>query len=203
MTQPQVDARVHPPTPPPPPRQCELHIARTVEVVAYPRGVEGPRIRNEIVAFAPLYANRLKRRLRREHAALHRSMTALDARQTHKARAATDQRTAGEGQPRYGLQTAFGDRTRAITATFAANENITYHKIIHKALELLKGMQRWVRIIVMDHIAHRHAMIFLVIEKTAAARAVVEWPTERMQYLACAVARGVDAPQLFAADTAH
>src|SRR3569832_3012746 len=77
MTQPQVDARVHHPTPQPPTRQCRLHIARTVEVVAYPRGVEGPRIRNEIVAIAPLYANRLKRRLRREHAALHRNMTAL------------------------------------------------------------------------------------------------------------------------------
>src|SRR3569832_525171 len=114
MTQPQVDARVHHPTPQPPTCLCWFHIARLVEVVAYPRGVEGPRIRNEIVAFEPLYANRLKRRLRREHAALHRIMTALDARLIHKARAATDQRTAGEGQPRYGLQTAFGDRTRDI-----------------------------------------------------------------------------------------
>src|SRR3569832_310972 len=190
MTQPQVDARVHHAAPQTPACQGGLHIARTVEVVAYPRGVEGPRIRNELVAFAPLYANRLKRRLRCEHAALHRIMTALDARQIHKARAATDQRTAGEGQPRYGLQTAFGDRTRAITETFAANENIAYRRMVLEALELLKGIQRRVRIIEMDHIAHRHAMIFLVIEKTAAARAGVEWPTERMQYLACAVARG-------------
>src|SRR3569833_469911 len=73
--------------------------------------------------------------------------------------------------------------------------------MVLEALELLKGIQRRVRIIEMDHIANRHAMIFLVIEKTAAARAGVEWPTERMQYLACAVARGVDAPQLFEADT--
>src|SRR3569832_1570842 len=169
MTQPQVDARVHHPTPQPPTRQCRLHIARTVEVVAYPRGVEGPRIRNEIVAFAPLYANRMQRRLRREHAAHHRIMTAHAARQIHKARAATDQRTAGEGQPRYGLQTAFGDRTRAITETFAANENIAYRRMVLEALELLKGIQRRVRIIEMDHIAHRHAMIFMVIEKTDTA----------------------------------
>src|SRR3569833_3388271 len=134
MPQPQVDAREQHPTPQPPTRQCRLHIARTVEVVAYPRGVEGPRIRNEIVAFAPLYANRLKRSLRREHAALHRIMPALAARQIHKARAATDQRTAGECQPLYGLQTAFVDRARAVTETFAANENIAYRRMVLEAL---------------------------------------------------------------------
>src|SRR3569832_960842 len=64
---------------------------------------------------------------------------------------------------------ASGDRTRAITETFAANENIAYRRMVLEALELLKGIQRWVRIIEMDLIAHRHAMIFLVIEKTAAA----------------------------------
>ena len=61
--------------------------------------------------------------LRRQHPRHHRVVAALDARQIDEARGAADQRAARKGELRDRLESAFGDRARAIGDALAAFEH--------------------------------------------------------------------------------
>ena len=63
-----------------------------------------------------------ERRFGRHHARQHGVVDALDARHVHEARAAADQRAAGEGKLRDSLPAAFGQRAGAIGDALAAFE---------------------------------------------------------------------------------
>ena len=104
-------------------RQQRLHVADALEVVRDRTGAnalligeqarrrfgppEGPR--------KPLSAAATARQ--------HGVVRALDARNVHEARAASDQRAAREGQLRDGLPAALGDGARAIADALAAFQN--------------------------------------------------------------------------------
>ena len=55
-----------------------------------------------------------KRRLRRQHPALHRIMRPLDLGDVHEPRRAPDERPAGEVEPRDALQPALVEHARGV-----------------------------------------------------------------------------------------
>ncbi len=74
-----------------------------------------------------------------QHTALHRGVTALDARHVDESSRATDQRAAGECELRHGLPAAFIDRPRAIGHAGASFEIFADRGVLLPALKLLIG----------------------------------------------------------------
>ncbi len=127
-------------------------------------------------------------------------MGALDARHVHEARRAADQRAAGKGEARDGLEASFGERAGAIGDALAAFQLRADHGVSLGALKLLERIDVGVRVVEMDDEAHRHQPLAEMIEEGAAAGLVVERPAHGVLNQAGSVLLGRHLPQLFQTD---
>src|SRR5262249_38354409 len=127
-------------------------------------------------------------------------MAALDARHVHETGGAADERAAGEREFRHRLQAAFGQRAGAIGEPPAALESRADRRVGLEPLEFLKWSKIGILVMEVDDKADRNKPVVEVIDKRAAARAVVERPAERMLYQPRAMLPRHDLPELLQPD---
>src|SRR5690349_19955200 len=102
-----------------PARPERLHVSNQTRFAEY-----GRRLSRRFIAFQQVSAASLlnggESGVGSINAGPNRIMAALDSRHVYKSRRTTDQCSTGKNQFRHGLQTAFGDRPRAIGDTPSA-----------------------------------------------------------------------------------
>src|SRR5713101_6461576 len=127
-------------------------------------------------------------------------MAALYAGHVHESGRTTDERPAGKDELGNGLPAAFRQSARSIGEPFAAIECGAHQGMSLEPLEFIERRQIRILIIEMDHEADRNQVGVIVIEKGAAAGALIQRPTECVLNQARAVFFGRDLPELLEAD---
>ncbi len=127
-------------------------------------------------------------------------MRALDARQIHEARRASDQRAAGKYEARHGLQAALVDRARAVHDALAAFERRTDRRMQLEALEFVVGRKMRIGVIEMNDEAGGDELLAEVVNERAAAGGTVERPPLAVHDEPRTVLRGRHLPQLLDPD---
>ena len=127
-------------------------------------------------------------------------MTAFDARRVEKAGVVADQASAGKHEPRQRLQTARGDRARAVCDALAAFEEGAYRRMRLVALEFLVGTEIGIRVAEPDHESDAGEVVFHVIEERAAVGIVGKRPAGGVHDEPFLVLLGPDFPELFQSD---
>ena len=123
-------------------------------------------------------------------------MVALDARHVDHARRTAQQHAAREGQFGQRLVAAFGDRAGAIGDALAALQQLGHHRVVLEALELHVGIEIRVLVVQVDHKAHHHQVVLVVIDERAAAGVLAQGPAHRVDHPALLELLGADLPDL-------
>ncbi len=180
-------------------RPERLHVAHALQVLVDRALLVSLRIGGQFVALASVL-HRLEDRFRAHLAGQHGVVAALDARHVDETGRAADQRAAGEGELRHGLEAAFGDGARAIGDALAALESVGHGRVMLEALELVEGREVGILVVQVNHETDRHEVLAEVIEEGAAAGRIVERPAHRVLHKALLVLGRIDLPELLEAD---
>src|SRR6202040_1523474 len=116
----------------------------------------------------------------REHARKNRIMRTFDARHVDEPRRAADEGAAGEDEFRHRLPAAFGDRPRAKRNPLPALEQRRDHRMRLKTLKFVEWGERRIPIVQVNHETNGDEAVFEMIDKRAAAGAIIERPAEGM-----------------------
>ena len=127
-------------------------------------------------------------------------MAALDAARIEKARVAADQRAARKHEFGQALQTARGQRARAVGNAFAAFEEAANARMGLVALELVERRKIRIRITEADHETDRDLVVFEVVQERAAVGVVRERPARGMDDQPRHMLGRVDLPEFLDAD---
>src|SRR5262245_37789980 len=141
------------------------------------------------------FLERGRRVLGRKHAGKNGIMRAFDARDIDKPRGAANERATRKGELWHGLEAAFGNRAGAKAEPLRALKQGRNGWVSLEALKFVKRRKRGICVVEVNDEAYGNERIFEMIEKGAAARAVVERPAEGMLDKTRTVQRRVDPPE--------
>ena len=127
-------------------------------------------------------------------------MRPLDLRDIQEACCTADQRTAGEGQLRDGLEAAFIQRPRTIGNPSAAFEGLAYQRMQLETLHFIIGAEIGVLVIQPDDKAIGHQIVFEVIKEGSAIGLAIQRPAGRMHDEAGFMLCRINFPQLLDAN---
>src|ERR1700730_6716093 len=133
----------------------------------------------------------------REHSRKNRIMRTFDAGHMDDPRRAANERAAGKDELWHRLPAAFGDRPRAKRKPLSAFEQGRDHRMRLKTLKFVEWGERRIPIVQVNHETNGDEAVFEMIDKRAAAGAIIERPAEGMLDEARPVQGGIDPPKLF------
>ena len=157
-------------------------------------GGEAPGLRR-----APV-RQRLRHRLGRQHAGLHRRVGALDLGHVEEAGAVADQRAARKGQLRDGLQSALVQRPRAVGNAPSAFKVFAHFRMRLEPLHFIKRRQPGVLVVQPNDEPKGDQVLAKMIQPRSTVSATVQWPTYAVLNQAWFVIGRRDFPKLLDAE---
>src|SRR5450759_986989 len=173
-------------------------VAHAVQLVPDPRLADVFRIARDF--FGSLLRQRVVHGLGRGHARLHRGMDALDLGYVEEPRGIADEHASGEGELGQGLESALGNRARAVGNAPAVFEKASNRRVRLEALEFVERTDPGIFVIQADDKTNRHLVVIQMVEEGAAVGAPVHGPAGGVDDQARLVALRLHLPQLLDAD---
>src|SRR2546429_3428586 len=136
----------------------------------------------------------------REHSGKNRVVRAFDAGHIYEPRRAADERAAREDEFWHRLPAAFGDGPCAKRNALPAGKQGRDLGVPFEALKFIKGGERRVPIIQVNHETNGGEAVFEMVDKRSAAGAIIERPAKSVLDEASPVQGGIDPPKLLQTD---